>query len=446
MLKKILMFIGLLSLIVAAGIWWMLQPVNARFSTAELSGRVPVLSAPRPQSLPSVTIADRVGWSATGAPRAPAGFAVTRFAAGLDHPRMLHVLPNGDVLVAETNGPARTPDGMVDRIEQSVMARAGAGVPSANRITLLRDTDGDGVAEVRTRFLTGLNSPYGMALVGDTFFVANTDGLMAFPYTPGATSIAAAGRRIAPIAANAPNRHWARSLVVGADGMLYVGVGSNSNIGENSIASERGRAMVVQVNPTNGARRIVAVGLRNPSGLAIEPGSGQLWAAVNERDALGPDMVPDYMSRVDFGDFYGWPWYYWGGFVDDRVEEADGDDRRQYVRRPDYALGAHVAPLGMSFVTSPALGAPFTNGAFVALHGSWNRNPPAGYKVVFVAFGANGRPLDAVPIAMLSGFINAEGQAMGRPADARQAKDGALLVADDAGNIVWRVARQAAAQ
>ncbi len=443
MIKHILRFLLLLVICIGLGIWWMMQPVPAQFSTAELSGRVPVLSTPQSQLIPSATVPTAVGWPANAAPRAGAGLTVTRFATGLDHPRMLHVLPNGDVLVVESNRPPREPDGIIERIEARVMARAGAGTPSANRISILRDADGDGVAELRQPFLTGLNSPYGVALAGNTLYVANTDAVMAYPYTTGATSITTAGRKVADLPARLPNRHWARSLVIGSDGLLYVGIGANSNIGENGMAAEQGNATVLQIDPANGRRRLFATGIRNPQGLALHPRTGDVWAAVNERDALGPDMVPDYLTRLSFGDFYGWPWYYWGGFVDNRVEEADFDDRRQYVRRPDYALGAHTAPLGMSFAGSDALGAPFTNGAFIALHGSWNRSPPAGYKVVFVPFGANGRPLEALPIDVLTGFFTPDGNVMGRPADARQASDGALLVADDAGNIVWRVSRVA---
>ncbi|MFM6852556.1 MAG: PQQ-dependent sugar dehydrogenase [Sphingopyxis sp.] len=443
MLKKILLALLIIVAIGAAAVAWLLRPDTARLSNAELTGRVPVMSAVRPQSLPTVRVAQAVGWPADRAPVAPAGYRVARFAAGLAHPRTMLVLPNGDVLVAETNKASRERGGITGFAEQQIMGKAGAMVPSANRITLLRDADGDGVAELKQPFITGLNSPYGMALVGSTLYVANTDALLAFPYTPGATSISAAGRKIVDLPATGDNSHWTKSMVASADGaLLYIGIGSNSNIGEGGLAWERGRAQIIEVRPEIAYKRPYATGLRNAAGMAINPATGALWASVNERDQLGSDMVPDYMAEVEFGDFFGWPWYYWGGFRDDRVAEPDVDDRREYVVRPDYALGVHAAQLGMSFARNPALGAPFLNGAFVALHGSWNRNPPAGYKVVFVPFTASGSPMDALPIDVLTGFLNDEGQAMGRPADAQQARDGALLVSDDVGNMIWRITRQ----
>ncbi len=449
MIKKLLLALAALIVVGAAVLWLAARPDVARLSNAELTGRVPVLSTPRPERFPTARIAEAIGWPAGGAPRAPAGLAVSRFASGLAHPRTLYVLPNGDVLVAETAAPQpRGAPSPTKRIERLLMSKAGAVVQSANRITLLRDADGDGVAEVKTPFITGLNSPYGMALVGSTLYVANTDALLAFDYTPGTTRITTPPRKIVDLPASGENRHWTKSLVAAPDGLLYVGIGSNSNIGDNGLAWERGRAQVIEVRPATRYKRAFATGLRNPAGLAINPATGRLWAAVNERDQLGSDMVPDYMSELELGQFYGWPWYYWGGYVDDRVKEPDSDDRRQYVARPGYALGTHVAPLGISFASAAApgaaagngLGAPFGNGAFIALHGSWNRVPIAGYKVVFVPFGADGQPRDVLPIDILSGFVTADGKAMGRPADARQGRDGALLVADDVGNIIWRVA------
>lgn len=443
MIKHIIRF-SILMLLVLAGIgWWATRPAPARISTAELSGRVPILGAHQPQMIPTVNVATAVGWRANESPTAARGLTVNRFAEGLDHPRQMLVLPNGDVLVAESNRPAgRREGGIRSWIEEKIMGRAGANVPSANRISLLRDADGDGRAEVKTAFLTGLNSPYGMALVGSTLYVANTDALMAYDYTPGMTQITTGGRKIMDLPAAGPNSHWTKSLAAGPDGILYVGVGSNSNIGEGGLAWERGRALVYEIRPAQNYRRTYASGLRNPSGLAVNPATGDIWAAVNERDMLGSDLVPDYVTRVGFGDFYGWPWYYWGGFVDDRVEEADAEDRRQYVTRPDYAVGAHVAPLGLSFANGEGLGAPFGNGLFVALHGSWNRYPAAGYKVIFIPFREDrARPADSLPIDVLTGFLDRAGNARGRPTDARQARDGALLVADDVGNIIWRVAR-----
>jgi glucose/arabinose dehydrogenase len=446
MIKKILLALLAAVVIGAATIWWMLQPDPARLSNAELTGRVPVLSGVREQTLPTINIAEVAPWPAGAAPTPASGLAVTRFAEGLDHPRQILPLPNGDVLVAESNSPPREGGGISGFVERQIMGRAGAGVPSANRITLLRDADGDGVAEIKRPYITGLNSPYGMALVGSTLYVANTDALLAFDYDPAAASITAAGRKIVDLPASGGNQHWTKSLTASADGrILFVGVGSNSNIGDKGLDAERGRALILEVRPESNYKRTYASGVRNAAGLAVHPVTGNLWATVNERDMLGSDMVPDYLTEIDFGGFYGWPWYYWGGFLDDRVSEADVDDRREYVRRPDYALGVHVAPLGFGFATNPALGSPWGNGAFIALHGSWNRSPRAGYKVIFVPFGADGKPLDALPLDVLFGFVNDAGQAMGRPADARQTRDGALLVADDVGNIIWRVTRPAEA-
>lgn len=444
MLRKILLALLVIAIAGAAYVWMIAQPDPARLSDAELTGRVPVLSAVRQQTIPTINIAPAIGWPANGAPVAAPGLSVTRFADGLDHPRQMLVLPNGDVLVAESNSQPRPATGGIRGFfERRIMAGAGAGVRSADRITILRDADGDGRAEIRRPYITGLKSPYGMALVGSTLYVANTDALLAFDYDPAATSITTPGRKIVDLPAQGDNQHWTKSLVASADGqMLYVGVGSNSNIADNGMAWERGRALILEVRPESRYKRTLASGLRNPAGLAINPVTRDLWATVNERDMLGSDMVPDYFTRVDFGSFYGWPWYYWGGFVDSRVSEPDNDFRQQYVRRPDYALGVHVAPLGVSFANSPALGAPFTQGAFVALHGSWNRQPGSGYKVTFVPFDAAGRVMDALPIDVLTGFISPDNKAWGRPADARQARDGALLVADDVGNVVWRVARQ----
>ena len=446
MWRKILLILLLLILIAGGVLWYLAQPDPARISNAELTGRVPVLSQPRSQTIPTVSVATAVGWRQGQMPTPAPGLEVKPFAQGLDHPRNMYILPNGDVLVAETNAPPREEQtGIRAWIEGKIMGRAGARTPSANRIALLRDSDGDGIAETKTVFLSGLNSPYGMALIGNTFYVANTDALMAYDYTPGATAITSAGRKIIDLPAFGSNSHWTKPMVVSADGkMLYIGIGSNSNIAEGGLEWERGRAQIIEVRPDTKYKRPIASGLRNPSGLAINPMNNALWTVVNERDMLGSDLVPDYMTEVEFGGFYGWPWYYWGGFTDTRVP-ADPEDRAQYVARPNYALGAHVAPLGFTFVNGDALGSPWTRGAVIALHGSWNREPRAGYKVVFVPFDETGRPLDALPIDVLSGFINnARGEAMGRPADVRQAKDGALLVADDVGNTIWRVARPAA--
>lgn len=446
-MRKILRYlaIGLAVLIALGGISFYIisRPDVARFSTAELSGRVPVMAGIRPETVPTVRIPDVTGFPAGAAPVAAKGLAVGRFADGLDNPRAILVLPNGDVLVAESQGPKAKEDGGIEgRIAKRLMSKAGSGGASANRITLLRDADGDGRAEVKRAYLTGLNSPYGMALVGETLYVANTDALLAFPYVAGADSITAAPRKIAALPAAGTNRHWTKSLVAAPDGTsLLVGVGADSNIAEKGMGREVNRAAILDISIADGKTRIHGAGLRNPVGMAFHPVKASLWTVVNERDMLGSDLVPDYLTEVDFGDFYGWPWYYWGGFVDPRVA-ADEQDRRQYTRRPDYALGAHVAPLGMSFARGPDLGDRFANGAFIALHGSWNRVPVSGYSVVFVPFTAQSKPADVLPITVLGGFVSKdEGTAFGRPADAQVARDGALLVADDGANIIWRVTK-----
>jgi glucose/arabinose dehydrogenase len=434
--------IAIVSLLIAmGGTYFVLSRGQvAQLPESALEGRTPQFTAPRKEILPTVKIADAVGWTAGTGPVAPDGLAVTRFAEGLDHPRSLYRLPNGDVLVAESRAPARESRGLFDWIQSRLMTKAGAGGVSANRITLLRDSNGDGKAEQSFPFLTGLNSPYGMALVGDTLYVANTDSLMAFPYTAGETRIAAKGRKILNLPANAPNNHWARALVASADGTkLYVGVGSATNIADDGLDAEENRAVILEVELKTGKYNIYASGMRNPSGLAINPDNGTLWATVNERDMLGPDLVPDYVTQVEFAGFYGWPWNYWGGYEDKRVEPGR-PDLREYTRRPDFALGAHVAPLGIAFGKGSILGEAWQRGAFIALHGSWNRDPPGGYKVVFVGLDAKGQA-QGKPRDVLTGFLDAaKGQAHGRPVDVLVAKDGALLVSDDVGNIVWRVA------
>jgi len=438
-MKKHLIAITLIVLVLVAGvIFYLAQGDKAQLAAGADVGKEPVFTAPRSELIPTINVAEVKGWTAGEKPVAAKGLTVARFAEGLSHPRSMLTLPNGDILVAETNSPPRPSGGIVNRVMVYLMDKAGAGAPSANRITLLRDTDGDGRAEVKTPFLTGLNSPYGMALVGDTLYVANTDALLAFPYKAGETRITAKGRKILNLPANAPNMHWTKSLVASPEGLLYIGVGSNSNIGENGLDGEANRAAVLEVNPKTGGYRIYASGLRNPVGLAFEPNSKALWGVVNERDMLGSDLVPDYLTRVEFGGFYGWPWNYWGGYEDRRVQ-PQRPELREYTKRPDYALGNHVAPLGLAFADKVKIGGPFTNGAFVGLHGSWNRKPAAGYKVVFVPFAANGEVGKAKPVDVLTGFLNADGKALGRPVDVVGDAKGALLVSDDVGNVIWRV-------
>jgi len=402
-------------------------------------GPNPTLPEPSPQRVPTVRVAEAVGWPEGGAPVPAPGFRVQAFAAGLDHPRWLYRLPNGDILVAESNAPPK-PEGKSGGIrgwlQGLFMKKAGAKAPSADRITLLRDADRDGVAETRTAFLENLTSPFGMALVGDTLYVANADAVVAFPYQTGQTRITAAARRLAALPAGR-NHHWTKSLVASADGRrLYVGVGSNSNIGENGLDEEVGRAAIHEIDIASGAARIFASGLRNPVGLAWQPDSGRLWVAVNERDELGNDLVPDYMTSVTPGGFYGWPWSYYGQTVDARVEPANPQMVARALR-PDYALGAHTASLGLAFGEGELFPARYRGGAFVGQHGSWNRSPRSGYRVVFVPF-ADGVPAGP-PEALLTGFLNDRDQAMGRPVGVQFDGAGALLVADDVGNVIWRV-------
>ena len=402
-------------------------------------GPTPTLVAPEKSLLPTVNVAKAIGWPAGGKPVAADGMTVNAFATALDHPRTVYVLPNGDVLVAETNAPTRPEDerGIMGWIAKMVMTRAGAYTQSANRITLLRDADGDGVAETKSTFLEGLNSPFGMALVGDDFYVANSNAIMKFPYRTGDTRITAPPVKLVDLPAGPLNHHWTKDLVASRDGTkLYATVGSNSNVGENNMAVEANRAAVLEVDRATGKWRVFASGLRNPNGPAWQPQSGALWVVVNERDELGNDLVPDYMTSVKDGGFYGWPYSYYGQHVDARVEPQRPDLVAKAIA-PDYALGAHTASLGLAFNTGSLFPPKMANGAFIGQHGSWNRKPRSGYKVVFVPF-ANGMPAGQ-PRDILTGFLNADGQAQGRPVGVAIDKRGALLVADDVGNMVWRV-------
>ena len=445
MFKHVLGVLALIVVVVIAGVVYLAWPDTARLDIAAVQGVRPTISAPRLQTLPTVKIADVVGWQNGAKPTPAPGLAVAAFATGLDHPRWVYELPNGDVLVAESNRPpAKTTPTLTDRVMGFFFKKAGAGSPSANRITLLRDANGDGVAEVKTAFLTGLNSPTGMALVGDTLFVANTDAVVRFPYQAGQTRITAKPMTVARYPGG--GNHWARGLVASPDGKhLYVSIGSASNIAEKGVEIEKKRAMIIEVTPENGYWRIFGAGLRNPQGMAWEPRSGRLWTVVNERDMLGSDLAPDYLTSVTLGDNFGWPWYYWGGYTDTRVEPAN-PGLQQYSRRPDYALGPHVAALGLSFAQNARLGANFANGAFIGEHGSWNRKPVSGYKVVYVPFGDNGFPAtNAKPVDVLTGFLTKDGDAQGRPVGVIVDRTGALLVADDVGNVIWRVSNPAAA-
>jgi glucose/arabinose dehydrogenase len=430
-MRYILGLIGAALLVSACG-------ESAKLDVAQGTGANPKLPAPVSSMFPTVNIAEATGWPAGQAPTPARGLAVKAFAEGLDHPRWMLVLPNGDVLVAESNKPPKPEDkegGIKGWIAKKVMKKAGAGVPSANRITLLRDADGDGVAEVKTPYLTGLYSPFGMALVGSTLYVANANALVAYPYAEGATGISAAPRKIADLPAGR-NHHWTKSLVASPDGSrLYVGVGSNSNVAEHGMGEEQNRAAILEIDPATGAVRPFATGLRNPVGMDWNPESRQLWTAVNERDEIGSDLVPDYMTSVRPGGFYGWPWSYYGQTVDTRVKPARPDMVAKALK-PDYALGPHTASLGLTFSDGARLGPALANGAFVGQHGSWNRQPRSGYKVIFVPF-RGGRPAGP-PVDVLTGFLSGD-KALGRPVGVEIARDGALLVADDVGNKIWRV-------
>ena len=429
---------SLLAAVVVACTGGALLPVEAGI------GAHPALPEPRPALIPTVHVVDAKGWAAGEMPSAAAGLTVTAFARGLDHPRWLYVLPNGDVLVAETNAPKRPDDnrGLKGWFFKKFQAKAGGAVPSADRITLLRDADGDGVAEMRTVLLSGLTSPFGMALVGDTLYVANTDALVRVPYTRGDTRITAAPTRVTALPAGTINHHWTKNVVASRDGRrLYVSVGSNSNAGENGIDKETERAAIFEVDPASGRHRVLASGLRNPVGMAWEPETNALWVSVNERDELGSDLVPDYMTAVRDGAFYGWPFSYYGQHVDARPKPRRPDLVAK-ATVPDYALGPHTASLGLAWSPDSAASLPaqLRHGMFVGQHGSWNRKPRSGYKVIFVPF-ANGKP-SGVPVDVLTGFVRQGGDAMGRPVGVAIDGRGALLVADDVGNAVWRVTRR----
>ena len=402
-------------------------------------GASPTLPAPEKSLIPTVNIAPAKGWPEGVSPAVPAGFRLTALARGLDHPRWVYVLPNGDVLVAESNAPPKPKEdrSLKGIAMKLVMKRAGAGVPSANRITLLRDADGDGVAESRNIFLQGLNSPFGMVLVGNELFIANADAVVKVAYQPGQPAVIATPVKVTDLPGGPINHHWTKNIIASADGSkLYVTVGSNSNIGENGLAAEEGRAAIWEIDRASGAKRLFATGLRNPNGMGWEPESKALWTVVNERDELGNDLVPDYLTSVKDGAFYGWPWSYWGQRADERVKPA----RPEMVAKavvPDYGLGSHVAPLGLAF-SDARMPASFASGAFIGNHGSWNRKQLSGYKVVFVPF-AGGKP-NGAPIDFLTGFVSPSGDAYGRPVGVALDQRGALLVADDVGNAIWRVA------
>ena len=415
---------------------------TAKLSVEQGTGPNPSLPVPSKTLLPTVNIAPAKGWPNGVTPQAAAGTRVVAFASGLDHPRWLLVLPNGDVLVAESNAPPKPEGskGFKDYVTALVMKRAGAGVPSANRITLLRDADGDGVAETRSVLLRDLNSPFGMALVGDRLFVANADAVLSFPYRAGDTVITAPGSKLLDLPGGPINHHWTKNLLASADGRkLYVSVGSNSNVAERGMAVEQGRAAIWEVDIASGTHRIFASGLRNPVGMAWDPLGLTLWTVVNERDELGSDLVPDYLTSVRDGGFYGWPYSYFGQNVDSRVEPPQ-PDLVATALKPDYALGPHTASLGLALSTGNRLPALYASGMFIGQHGSWNRRPHSGYKLIFVPF-EGGRP-SGQPVDVLTGFLSVSGDALGRPVGVAIDARGAVLVADDVGNVIWRVSAQ----
>jgi glucose/arabinose dehydrogenase len=429
--SRILIVVAIIVVILAAAWAYFGRGDTAQLSVEAVTGVKPQITAPRVQSIPTVDVADVIGWQGAAKPVAAPGLSVNAFAADLDHPRWLYELPNGDVLVAETNSPPRPSDGVKGFVMKTLMSKAGAGAVSPNRILLLRDTNGDGVADFRSVLLSGLESPFGMALVGDKLYVGNHNALVAFPFKVGDTKITAPAQKI--VALPGGGNHWAKNIVVDPTGkLLYIGVGSSTNIADNGMDAEKNRANILEYNLETHKIRIYAAGLRNPVGMAWEPKSKQLWTVVNERDLLGSDLAPDYLTLVELGAFYGWPYSYWGGYEDPRVESHP--ELLQYTRRPDYALGPHTASLGLAF---GSLGS-FKDGAFIGQHGSWNRKPVSGYKVAFVHFGARGFPEGKLQ-DVLTGFLDKDGKAQGRPVGVIVDKADSLLVADDVGNRIWRV-------
>jgi glucose/arabinose dehydrogenase len=441
---RVLRWLLVLVLIGAAALaaLWYTRGDTAKLPQLAGYGAHPTLPAPNPTFIPTINQAPGIGWPAGAKPTPANGLKVAAFADKLTHPRWLTVLPNGDVLVAETNSPPKPDDmkGVRGIVAGVIMGGAGAATDSPNRILLLRDTKGTGVADQRNVFLAGLHSPFGMALVGNDFYVADTDALLRFHYNPGDTSISGPGEKIVDLPAGTINHHWTKNVVASPDGSkLYVSVGSNSNVGENGIGAEVGRAAIWEVDPKAKTARVFAFGIRNPNGMDFLPGTNTLWAAVNERDEIGSDLVPDYMTSVKDGGFYGWPYSYYGQHVDTRMQPQRPDLVAKAIQ-PDYALGAHTASLGLTFSDKAKLGAAYAHGIFIGQHGSWNRNPRAGYRVIFVPF--TGDKPSGAPQEVLTGFLDARGDAQGRPVGVVIDKDGALLVADDVGETIWRVTKE----
>ncbi len=441
LLRKFLVGLAVFVVIVGAFLAWILHGDTAQYSLADTTGPKPKLAEPAPQWFPTLGLAKPVGWQANEVPIAAQGLTVTRFADKLDHPRSVVVMPNGDVLVAETTGPKdANPGGITGMVMGYLFKSVGAGEPSPNKIVLLRDADGDGKAETRVVMQNpALNSPFGMALREGRLYVANHNAVVSWPYTPGQTTLSGKPEKLMDLPA--AGNHWVRNLLLSEDGKrLYITVGSSSNIAENGMEAEKGRASIHEYDFDKKSEREFAGGLRNPNGMDWNPRTGELWTVVNERDMLGSDLVPDYLTNVPLGAQYGWPWAYWKKNIDWRVKAPMPQYMLEYVRKPEYGLGAHVAPLGLAFARGGnMMGDRFAGGAFIARHGSWNRKPLSGYDVVFVRFDDRGNVLPAPPAPVLTGFLTQDGKAHGRPTWVAFAKDGALLVSDDTGGVIWRV-------
>ena len=443
--QKFLIGFGLFALIATALVAWLIRGNVSERDIAELTGPNPVLEAPETEFFPTIAIAKPIGWEKDAAPVPGDGLQVSRFAEGLDHPRVLYTLPNGDVLATLSNAPeAGRPSGVFGRIMMFLMRKAGAGAPSPDQIMLLRDADGDGVAEDRYLFREGLSSPSGLGYHDGRLFVATHDALLSFAFEPGMTSLAGEPQKLMDLPA--AGHHWMRNLIISPDkAKIFIAVGSASNIAEGGMEAEEGRAAIWEYDLTSKSSRLFASGLRNPNGLAFNPSTDELWTTVNERDMLGPDLVPDYLTNVPVGAQYGWPWVYWKDLRDYRVKAPIPQYFTEYTRKPEYALGPHVAALGLVFAQEGhRMGPGFANGAFIARHGSWNRRPPAGYDVIFVPFDANGNP-DGAPQPVLSGFLTDKGDTQGRPTWVAWDQTGALLVSDDTAGIIWRVQSSGAA-
>jgi len=439
-LKKILIVLLVLAVIGGAALWWLTRGVPAQYSLEDTTGTEPLLAEPDPQTIPTVEVAEPIGWAEGEAPEAAEGLAVSRFAEGLDHPRIIYTMPGGDVLVTLTKAPPGEMAGgwLTNMVAGFLFSRAGSGGESPDQLVLLRDADGDGVAEVRHVLRDDLASPSGIAWRDGKLYIANHNALLRFDYAEGATTLSGEPETMMDLPA--AGNHWMRNIVLNAAGdRLYIAVGSASNIGEGGMDAEEGRAAIHEVNLATGGARQFAAGMRNPNGMAWNPWTGELWATVNERDMLGSDLVPDYMSNVPLGVHYGWPWIYYNEIEDERVIVSMPQHLTNYTRTPEYALGAHVAALGLVFTQEGArMGPGFGQGAFIARHGSWNRKPAAGYDVVFVEFDNLGNPVGK-PKPVLASFLAGNGETHGRPTWLAWDRTGALLVSDDTAGIIWRV-------